>query len=303
MTERIEEGLLPAGDEVLCQYCGCPITDRAVACRACATLHHEECFVENGACTVYACACTSYVVEKTGQGVELAPTPATRRKAERRAALVAEARAAEGALVPRPRPGFALHVGRDRLRIEIGSQLRPPPPTRRDPRELSPLTSFAILAPALGIIFQFLDLYNLEGIWNPMHLLVGAIIAAFVVLGSVLRRRLGENGNAWGGQTLYLTPSELVVEEPEAEGTAKGKAKGKAKRRPKPKRTRVGLSRVRSVDLSTKATGRSLFGFERVPALRILHDGGELHVGEGLHLDELRWLLGKLREGTEREAP
>jgi TM2 domain-containing membrane protein YozV len=42
-----------------CPYCRCPIEaeEPAVACTACSTRHHADCYEENGGCTIFGCRC------------------------------------------------------------------------------------------------------------------------------------------------------------------------------------------------------------------------------------------------------
>ena len=43
---------------VACPYCRAPIEpeDESTLCEACATLHHADCYSENGGCTVFGCS-------------------------------------------------------------------------------------------------------------------------------------------------------------------------------------------------------------------------------------------------------
>jgi len=43
----------------VCPYCRAPIdpTDPLVVCAGCDTPHHEDCYQENGGCTVFGCKC------------------------------------------------------------------------------------------------------------------------------------------------------------------------------------------------------------------------------------------------------
>ena len=48
------------GEEVICRYCGDAIDLPLVICVDCRTPHHEDCFRENGLCTIYACGCPTF---------------------------------------------------------------------------------------------------------------------------------------------------------------------------------------------------------------------------------------------------
>ncbi len=50
--QRVERRL----ESALCRVCGEVVLDRAVACAACDTTHHQECFAYTGRCAIYACA-------------------------------------------------------------------------------------------------------------------------------------------------------------------------------------------------------------------------------------------------------
>jgi len=54
-----------------CQYCGAAIEGKPAVCTACDTPHHRDCFEENGRCTTYACACTSFFDGATSVTVHL----------------------------------------------------------------------------------------------------------------------------------------------------------------------------------------------------------------------------------------
>src|SRR5260370_18443125 len=46
-------------DVIVCPYCRMPFDDKAPAkihCTACGMAHHEDCYQENGGCTVFGCA-------------------------------------------------------------------------------------------------------------------------------------------------------------------------------------------------------------------------------------------------------
>jgi len=46
-------------EAIVCPYCRMPFDDRSPAkiyCTACGTPHHEDCYYENGGCTVFGCA-------------------------------------------------------------------------------------------------------------------------------------------------------------------------------------------------------------------------------------------------------
>lgn len=56
-----------AGTQASCPFCATPIgTDPWVACASCETLHHPDCWEENGSCSIYACGETVFL-DQTGR--------------------------------------------------------------------------------------------------------------------------------------------------------------------------------------------------------------------------------------------
>lgn len=51
-------------DEAICRICGEPVTHAAAICRRCKTPHHRECWRYYGACSIYGCGETKYLVNK-----------------------------------------------------------------------------------------------------------------------------------------------------------------------------------------------------------------------------------------------
>lgn len=59
-TAPVELGADFLAAEVTCPFCGAPIVGAdAVACAACETLHHGDCWSSHGSCTTYACGSTA----------------------------------------------------------------------------------------------------------------------------------------------------------------------------------------------------------------------------------------------------
>ncbi len=53
-------------DHVICKVCGERIQDQMVVCRRCKTPHHQDCWQYTGACSVFGCRETTYVLPPVG---------------------------------------------------------------------------------------------------------------------------------------------------------------------------------------------------------------------------------------------
>jgi hypothetical protein len=61
-----EDVVQPLG-EVICKVCGDNIVSEMVFCRRCKTPHHADCWHFTGACSVYGCGETQYLVPQRAQ--------------------------------------------------------------------------------------------------------------------------------------------------------------------------------------------------------------------------------------------
>ena len=96
-----------ASPESVCPYCrsGFEAEDVVKACPVCATLHHEDCFVENGGCTIFGCPAAPADDPKiTLTPTDLQPPPAAPAGASFYNLRSSPQRAVAAVMPPPPRP-------------------------------------------------------------------------------------------------------------------------------------------------------------------------------------------------------